>query len=41
MLSVSHVSSKGIGNEMSYKYNLCLVYHKGNNCFNNYCLNKR
>ena len=21
MLSVSHVSSKGIGNEMSYKYN--------------------
>jgi hypothetical protein len=29
-------------NEMSYKYNFCLVYHKGNHFFfNNYCLDKR
>jgi hypothetical protein len=35
------LAQKGFENEMSYKYNFCLVYHKGNHFFNNYCLDKR
>ena len=35
------LAQKGFENEMSYKYNFCLVFIKEIHFFNNYCLDKR